>query len=261
MTNEKPKQPEKYELLYKSLEAISKGAINLLILKGLPGTGKTYATLEYAKEKGLNCKYINNYATPLAFYKILYENRKRDIIVFDDVQSISDPKIKSMFKSACGGLEDDKRVVSYYSTSPILEKEGLPESFELEGSVVLIFNEDVSGFEPIINRGVNIEFDFSFKEMLEVLNHFQVAAGIEKEVLDYVKKNCNQATRNLSIRTLVMLSKLKRAGYDFEDFAKEVLKTDNDLKDLIEFDEKTWCEKTGKSRRTYYRHRKSAKVS
>ncbi len=261
MTNKKSIKPEKYELLHKSLEAVSKGTINLLILKGLSGTGKTYATLKYAKKNELSYEYINNYATPLAFYKLLYKNRNKAIIIFDDLQSMGDPKIKSMFKSVCGELEDGKRIVSYYSTSPILEKEGLPDSFELTVKPILIFNEDISGFESIVNRGVTIDFNFSFKEMLEVLQTFQEDAGIEQEVMDYVKENCNQATNNLSIRTLVMLSKLKRDGYNFELFAREILKTDEGMRDLIELDEKSWCDKTGQSRRTYYRHRKSAKVS
>jgi predicted AAA+ superfamily ATPase len=89
---------QKYELLNQSLKAVSKGTINLLILKGLAGIGKTYATLKYVKENDINHEYINNYATPLAFYKLIYENRNKKVIIFDDVQSIGDPKIKSMFK-------------------------------------------------------------------------------------------------------------------------------------------------------------------
>ncbi len=253
MTNKKSIKPEKYKLLYKSLEAVSKGTIKLLILKGLTGTGKTYATLKYVKDNDINYEYINNYATPLAFYKLLYEKRNKDIIIFDDVQSIGEPKIKSMFKSACGELEDGKRKVSYHSTSPILKTEGLPDSFELEANVVLIFNDDISGFEPIVNRGVTIDFMFNFKEMLEVLQSFQEVANIEQEVMDYVKDNCNQATNNLSIRSLVMLSELKRAGYDFKLFAKEILKTDEGMRDLIEMSSKEWCESSGKHLATYYR--------
>jgi len=247
---------QKYELLNQSLKAVSKGTINLLILKGLPGLGKTFATLKYAKKNNLNYKYVNNYATPLAFYKLVYENRNKDIIIFDDMQSAGDPKIKSMFKSVCGELENGKRVVSYHSTSQILEREGLPGSFECNANIVLIFNEDISGFEPIVNRGVTIDFIFNFKEMMEVLQTFQEVAGIEQVVMDYVKENCNQATNNLSIRTLVMLSKLHRAEYDFKIFAKEVLKTNDSMKDLIELDEKAWCDKTGMNRATYYRKRK-----
>ncbi len=243
---------KKYELLNESLKALSNDAINLLVLKGNTGTGKTYTTLKYVKDKKINYKYINNYATPLSFYKLIYKSRKRKILIFDDVQSINDPKIKSMLKSICGELDDGKRIVSYYSTSPILEQNNLPESFELKVNIVLIFNEDISGFEPIVNRGITIDFSFEFKEMIKVLESFKDSAGIEDEVLAYVKKNCSQATSNLSIRTLVILSKLKRDGYDFKIFAKEILKTDEGLKNLITLDEKDWCDKTGLSRRTYY---------
>lgn len=252
---------KKYKLLSESLKALSESAINLLILKGYAGTGKTYTTLKYVKDNELNYKYINNYATPLSFYQLVYENRNKDIIIFDDVQSINDPRIKSMLKSICGELDDGTRMVSYYSTSPILEKNELPESFELTANIVLIFNDDISGFEPIINRGVTIDFFFNFQEMIEVLEDFKESANIEQEVMDYVKQNCNQATNNLSIRTLVILSKLHRAGFDFVAFAEEILQTDKGLYDLIKLSEKEWVDKTGMSRMTYYRHKKSNKVS
>ena len=251
---------KKYELLNEGLKALSESAINLLILKGPAGTGKTYTTLKYVKDNNLNYKYVNNYATPLAFYKLIYENRGKEVIIFDDTQSINDPRIKSMLKSICGELDNGRRIVSYHSTSQILEQNNLPPSFELDVNVVLIFNDDISGFEPIINRGITIDFFFNFKEMIDVLETFQESANIEQEVLDYVKENCNEATSNLSIRTLVILSKLYRKDYDFKLFADEILKTDTGLSDLIELSEKEWCDKTGMNRATYYR-KKSRKVA
>jgi len=247
---------KKYELLNESLKAVSEGAINLLVLKGNAGSGKTFTTLKYMKKAKINYKYINNYATPLSFYKIIYENRKKDIIIFDDVQSINDPRIKSMLKSVCGELDDGKRMVSYYSTSPLLEKNNLPDSFEPKANIVLIFNDDISGFEPITNRGVTIDFFFNFQELIEIFEFFQKSANIEQEVLDYVKESCNEATSNLSIRTLVILSNLYRKGYDFKIFAKEILKTDKGIKDLIELSSEEWCSKNGKHLATYYRKKK-----
>ncbi len=250
---------KKYELLDEGLKALSESAINLLILKGGSGTGKTYTTLKYVKDNDLSYKYINNYATPLAFYKIVYENRNKDILIFDDVQSINDPRIKSMLKSICGELDDGKRIVSYYSTSPILEQNDLPPSFELDVNIVLIFNDSILGFEPIINRGITIDFFFNFKEMIEVLETFKESANIDEDVLEYVKQNCNEATSNLSIRTLVILSKLKEKGYDFKKFAGEILKTDEGLHDLIEMSREEWCDKNNKHIATYYRKKKRVK--
>ena len=70
--------------------------------------------------------------------------------------------------------------------------------------------------------------------------------------MDYVKENCNEATSNLSIRTLVILSKLHRKDYDFKMFANEILKTDKGLYDLIEMTSKEWCDKNGRSISNYY---------
>ena len=94
--------------------------------------------------------------------------------------------------------------------------------------------------------------------MVKVLEYFKESAGIEDEVMKYVKKNCTQATSNLSIRTLVILSKLHREKYDFKIFAKEILKKDEGINNLIKLSEKDWCDKTGMSRRAYYY--KKAKV-
>ena len=251
---------KKYELLDNSLDAISKGIINLLILKGEPGFSKTYTTLKYAKEKEINYKYINTYATPLSFYKILYENRNKDLLIFDDIQSINDPKIKSILKAACWGSENGKRLVSYYSTSKLMDTNELPESFECTPNILLIFNHDYSGFEPIIDRGVLINFEFSFKEKLEIFELFKEDAKIDNEILDYVKENCNEATKNLSLRSLITLSDLKRKQYDFRLFAEEMLVKDEDFNSLITMSEKDWCDDTGKSRATYYRYRRKNNI-
>ncbi len=246
----------KYKLLKESLKAIKEGAIKLLILKGEAGFGKTYNSIVFAKDNKINYKYINTYATPLAFYKLLYENRGRELIIFDDLQSINDPKIKSMFKAACWESDDDKRIIDYHSTSTILEKEGLPSSFEFKSGIILIFNKELQNFNTIVNRGIVIDFSFNFKEKLEIFDFFKKHVGIDEDVIEYVKKNCSPATKNLSMRTLKILSVLKKKKYDYEIFAKEILSTDDGLNDLMILSETEWKEKTGRSKATYYRRKR-----
>ena len=251
----------KYKLLNESLKAIKEGVINLLVLKGEPGFGKTYTTLEYCKENQINHKYINTYTTPLSFYKLLYDNKDKDVLIFDDLSSIADPTIKAMFKSICWGEESEERVIHYYSTTSILEKEGLPEFFTCTPRIVLIFNQAPQGFEAIINRGVEINFTFTFKQKLQIFTNIQAEADIEQEILDYIKTDCNASTQNLSIRSLVILSRLKNKNYDWELFAKEILKKDEDLNALIVSSVSKWCQETGFSRATYYRRRKGIKAN
>lgn len=247
---------QKYNLLSECLEALKKKTINLLIEKGEPGMAKTYSTINYLKDNKVNFEYINTYTTPLSFYQLLYKHRNKDIIVFDDISSISDVLIRSILKSACSELPDGKRTINYHSTSPILEKEGLPDHFDIKARIILIFNENMLGFESIINRGVLITFNFSFKEKIEIFKDL----NLDKEIIDYVEKFCNEATKNLSIRTIQMLSKLKSDGFDFKIVAKEVLETNETLLDLISMTQKEWCDKSGSHKATYYRLKKKNKV-
>ncbi len=256
---QKEKLNVKYELLKESLKAIKEGVIKLLILKGEAGFGKTYNAVNFAKDSDINYVYINTYATPLSFYKLLYKNRGKDLIIFDDLQSINDPKIRAMLKAACWESNQNKRTINYFSTSKILEQEGIPESFEFKSKIILIFNKEHQDFQTIVNRGIIIDFSFNFKEKLEIFNALKEEAKIDDDILEYVTKNCNPATQNLSIRTLQILSVLKEKEYDYLPFAKEILKVDDDLNELITMTETKWKDETGLSRRTYYRRKKRIK--
>ena len=245
---------EKYVLLKESLKAIKNEDLNILTLTGSSGSGKTFTTLKHLKEKEMNYVYINSYATPLSFYELLYENRKKGVIVFDDLMGVSNPLVLSMLKAACW-ISNQKRIVSYHSTSDKMDKLKLPSSFEFKANVILIFNKLIPGYEPITNRGIKIDFNFDFKQKMEIFKEIKEDAKIEEEVLNYVKINCNDATSNLSIRTLVILSKLTRSKQDFKLFAREILKQDEGKRLLIEMDCKEWVTSTGMSRRTYFRHK------
>jgi len=244
----------KYVLLGESLKAMKENNIDILTLYGSPGSGKTHTTLEYLKENGINYTYINSYATPLSFYNILYESRNKKIVIFDDLHNVSNPLILAMLKAACWA-SDGKKIVSYHSTSDKLEKMDLPESFEFDSNVVLIFNNLISGYEPITNRGITIEFCFNFEDKIKIFEEIKKDAEIEEDVLDYVKKNCSDATENLSIRTLVILSRIERSKGDYKLFAKEILKTDRNKAFLIDMTCKEWCDETGMHRRTYFKHK------
>lgn len=249
---------EKYELLSDSLDAISKKHIDLLILKGDSGVGKTHTTLDALREKEIDYAYINSYATPMSFYELLYHNRDKGIIVFDDLHGIHNPIILAMLKAACWVGNENSRIVSYYSTSSKLSKLNIPNSFEFNARIILIFNEDIKGYEPIINRGVAIDFNFSFEDKISIFQQLSKIPNseISQEVLKYVQDNCNGATENLSIRSLVILSKLQKNGYNFESFAKEMFGFNEEKDNLLKLSQKEWSDKTGMHKRTYYKQKR-----
>jgi len=255
---------KKYKLLEQGLKAVSSGTINLLILRGDAGVGKSYTTLQYLKEKKVNHIYLHSYSTPLSFYKHLYENRNRDVIIFDDLEGLEDKKIISMLKNCCWDA-DGKREVSYSSTSEKLSDYKLPQSFILKANIILICNALPQDFKAILNRSLFVNFKFSYEDKLLIFNDVMSDANIDQEVLDYVKEKCNGLTHNLSIRTLVILSKLKNAKNEWQSFAEELLFIDEDEQKLFNIIQSTqtikeaevlWCKETGKSRMSFYRLKK-----
>jgi len=252
----------KYKLLDVSLNAMEKGAFNLLIARGSPGMGKTHKILEFVKNKKLDYAYIKTYSTPLKFYELLYKNKNKKVIIFDDLSNIGDAKILGLLKSSCWSVHSDSREVNYYTTSKAFEKLGIPNSFKLKASIILIFNGVLSNFEPIASRGVNIDFDFTFSEKLAIFKELEENEEIDKEIIEYVNKGCSEATKNLSIRSLVILSEIKKREFDWELFADEMLKVDEGIQLLIDLVSKNvkleeacseWIKQTGKSRSSFMR--------
>ena len=253
---------KKYELLDVSLEAMNKGAFNLLIARGTSGMGKTYNILNFMKNKGIDYIYIKTYSTPLKFYELLYRNRNKKVIIFDDLSNMGDQKILGMLKSACWSVLGEEREVSYYTTSKVFERLDIPEKFKINASVILIFNKVTSDFKSIVNRGVNIDFNFTFPEKLSIFRGLGDDKEIDEEIIDYVNKSCSEATRNLSIRSLIILSDIKRQGFEWQLFADEMLKIDKDIQLLLNLISKyskledacnEWQQQTGKSRSTFMR--------
>jgi len=216
---------------------------------------KTFNTLKFLKKNNINYKYINSYSTPLSFYELLYLNSSRTVIIFDDVSSIGNPLIVSLLKSACW-FGENIRTISYFSTSKILEQRDLPSCFDFNASVILIFNSTPKNYKAIINRGIKLNFKFSFEEKLKIFENLKDQAEIEKEVLDYVKSNCSPATKNLSVRSMVILSQLKKSNLNWKLIAKEILPLNEEKEALIRLNYKEWCEETGCGKSTYYRKKK-----
>ena len=131
---------KKYELLDVSLKAMGSGAFNLLIARGDPGMGKTHKILNFVKNKNLDHAYIKTYSTPLKFYELLYKNKDKSIIIFDDLSNIGDPKILGMLKSACWGINNGDREINYHTTSKAFEKLDIPDRFSVKASIILILN-------------------------------------------------------------------------------------------------------------------------
>jgi hypothetical protein len=125
------------------------GDIRAMIVSGPPGVGKSYgveqeiekATLfDIVAGKKLRAEVVKGSATPIGLYQTLYKYSDENcVVVFDDCDSILlDDVSLNLLKGALDSGK--KRKISWLAESSTLRREGIPDSFNFNGSVIFITN-------------------------------------------------------------------------------------------------------------------------
>lgn len=141
---------ETFEIVAEMTEATTTGVIKGLIISGPAGIGKSH-TVEtvldetigmQCKLQGLEPKYeiIKGNLSAIMLYCTLYRHSsKGSVLVLDDCDGLLyDEDGLNVLKAV---LDTKKtRRVHWGTSSAVLEKEGVPTSFEFEGSVVFLTN-------------------------------------------------------------------------------------------------------------------------
>lgn len=258
------------------------------------GLGKSRVILETLCEAGIEPVLINSHITPLALYSTLFSHRDDEVIFFDDVDSMfSSMAHLGLLRSALWG---NPRVVTYGSSQM---PDNLPQSFEFTSRCIFAANVIPSkndAFKAVLSRCDQFELSATNLEVIEMMrtiaaNGFQGVTPAEAEsVIDYIEQHAED--RQLSLRLLgPSLRKLKYAReecIDWRPMIKSQLQSlgrkqvatkrlDNKsadakvLKDALRKhpdsvgdQQEYWCNKTGKSRASFYRtlsrHRSEAEA-
>jgi len=117
----------RFNILDDMAKATIAGDIRAMIVSGPPGVGKSYGV-----EKGA--------MTALGLYAVLYKySDAKNVLVFDDCDSVfQDDLALNILKAA---LDSGKsRRICWNSDSSLLNREGIPNSFEFKGSCIFITN-------------------------------------------------------------------------------------------------------------------------
>ena len=140
---------ERFDMLHEMTKAAVAGDIRAMIVSGPPGVGKSYgveqeiekATLfDVVAGKKLRAEVVKGSATPIGLYQTLYKYSDENcVVVFDDCDSILlDDVSLNLLKGALDSGK--KRKISWLSESSTLRREGIPDSFNFNGSVIFITN-------------------------------------------------------------------------------------------------------------------------
>ena len=266
--------------LIELVKVVVKGEEFGLIIYGDGGLGKTYSVLkamsELNLEYGTEFIYVNSYVTPLELYNLLWEHNGK-VIILDDVEKLlKDEKTIGILKACLEANLSNKRIVSYFSTTNKLDA---PEQFEFEGKLIIIMNEiknSKKSVESLISRVLTYELNFNYHERIQIMYELAKELNIPFELVDFVKENVTPANTNLNLRTLKHLyniySYYKANGNQekWKELAKTFLMQGEDkvLKVVWELmnsnmpvkeQVKVFLERTGMSRRTYFRYKAKLK--
>jgi len=140
---------ERFDMLTEMTKACVSGDIRAMIVSGPPGVGKSYGVeLEIEKAtlfdtiagRKLRAEVVKGSATPIGLYQTLYKYSDENcVVVFDDCDSILlDDVALNLLKGALDSGK--KRKISWLSESSALRREGIPDSFTFNGSVIFITN-------------------------------------------------------------------------------------------------------------------------
>jgi hypothetical protein len=140
---------ERFEILDEMTKAATNGDIRAMIVSGPPGVGKSFG-VEQVIEKAclfdqiagnrLRAEVVKGSATALGLYSTLYKYSDENcVLVFDDCDSILlDDVSLNLLKGALDSGK--KRKISWLADSNLLRREGIPDSFNFNGSVIFITN-------------------------------------------------------------------------------------------------------------------------
>ncbi len=264
------KSPAYFEM-EKYIEMVCDGLSNFCVVHSQGGLAKTWSSQAILKKKKIEYAYLNSFTSPLELYNFLYDNAQDKVILIDDCEGIWDNKaIISILKNATE--LNGKRTIGWNSTTSKLGGRGNTCSFN--SRIILLTNqlpniEKNKHIEALLSRAFLCRLNFTHKEKIDIIqevskrDYRELKEEERKDVFEFIDRNTNESTKDLSIRTLIKC-------YHFYMFDKaiwkelglRILKSEQHREIVYELvnsgkivkeQEEIYHNKTGRSRADFYR--------
>lgn len=235
----------RFDFVTKLVKMVASGIQASAVITGEGGLGKTYTVTKTLDDAGYTdisdlsaleegaiirkskCyTMVKGYSTAKGLYRTLFENNN-SIIVFDDCDSVlKDPVALNLLKSALDSY--GKRIISWNAD---FRDEDLPRSFNFTGRVIFISNLDQSQIDQALrSRSMMIDLAMTSEQKIQRMEYIVIQNDFMPEFemdekLDAIRliRELKDTAREISLRTLISVTKIRSANTDWEDLARYVL--------------------------------------
>ena len=231
---------ERFQILDDMTQASIDGVVRGMVVTGPPGVGKSFG-VEQVLEKNslfdvlannkLRFEVIKGASSAIGLYKVLYNNAdKNSVLVLDDCDTVLyDETSLNLLKAALDSCK--KRKLCWNTDSALLRREGIPDSFEFNGSVIFITNlkfDNVRGkikdhLAAIMSRChyLDLTMDTMREKVLRckqivadgMLNEYQFTQDEQEDLMNFMFDN-KEKMREISLRMVTKLADLKKSFGD-----------------------------------------------
>ena len=235
----------RFGFLEQMVGMVADGTMPSVVITGEGGLGKSYTVMKALETSGMTnltdlamfeagtkvnlkkaFRVIKGFSTAKGLYRTLFESNGMTI-VFDDCDSIlKDEVARNILK---GALDSYSR--RYISWMADMRDDDLPKSFEFTGRIIFISNMSMDKIDQAIRtRSMCVDLSMSEAQKIERMEVIaqseeflpEVSTSAKESALVFLKSHIGQIP-NLSLRSLIQVSKISSRGGDWESLAKYIL--------------------------------------
>ena len=199
--------------LRKLIRHVAAGHEHALIVTGPGGLGKSYTASDELQKNRVVPHLMNARCAPFTLYQHLYEHRaSAEVTLLDDVDSLDDRTVLSYLKAAT----EAPRIVNNNSSTPLLAKKNLPDTFKFDGGLIVLANEvpTTRSWKAFVTRLLSLHIEAAPAEVIAFMrdltrNGFLVEMGTGPVTLSAA--DCRQVIDYLAERHVTNLRHLRQA--------------------------------------------------
>jgi hypothetical protein len=235
----------RFGFVEKLVTMVASGVQPSAVITGEGGLGKTYTVTKTLESHGykdisdladfqvgsiVNTRkcftMVKGYSTAKGLYRTLFENNK-SIVVFDDCDAVlKDPVALNLLKGALDSY--GKRIISWNAD---MKDDDLPRSFEFTGRVIFISNMDQDRIDQAIrSRSMMIDLSMTLDQKIDRMEFIaksdeflpEYDATVKSDALKLIRSIKNEC-KEISLRTLIAVSKIRASNKDWKDLASYML--------------------------------------